>query len=677
MDEGEGSRRNRKPNYSRDEVLTIICGVQENKFNLLKKSCTVSANKVKQAGWKAICDRLNFFNPDRQRTVEEVRKKWKDLSAQARNDLMCKRNLAASAGNGAEDGEDVQHDSGGRDQKETAAGEFTPLILAILSEVGSIDMSAEDTGLLNINLNSLGGLADQPADQEAIYDTVVIQKQDNASEASQQSQNDADQLDDSDSRKRMRKPNYTKKDVLTLIQGVSDHKFALLQKICTHTTNKVKTEGWATICETVNSYNPDVMRTTEELRKKWKDLSKQARQDLANLRAAMAAGGNKPATVPGEFSALCLPILADAGLCDVTQEEINALKVNSVATVISLQQAAGAEFVTTSQANVLPSVMEKECDSFVGDSPSFGTAGLIGAPTAVGAVASNINSADAYFAPQPAPGEFALSTLASVSASKLKEKLREKLASGGPTTHSDIQDFQAAQAELQAVGVEVRLIENHPHHHSQQQQQQQLHEQQHQQSIESNSNNTHHQQHITLDGDPNSIIPTTLSSGTTIISTHNPQHPQQQHITQGLQMSAATPQHLFRASIVNRDNTKSLKRKNSNSSSSGSIGNIISSGAISTGGHAIFPIPVSIHPAPPTLSTPMTVLTGTPLVTGNMSPTSPTTSWVAEKQALEREKLQSEVEVLRLQKIKLRLEIEALVQQRQPESCQLLEDCLK
>ena len=72
MDDGESSRRNRKPNYSRDEVLTIICGVQENKFNLLKKSCTVSANKVKQAGWKAICDRLNFFNPDRQRTVEEV-----------------------------------------------------------------------------------------------------------------------------------------------------------------------------------------------------------------------------------------------------------------------------------------------------------------------------------------------------------------------------------------------------------------------------------------------------------------------------------------------------------------------------------------------------------------------------------------------------------------------------
>ena len=40
--------------------------------------------------------------------------------------------------------------------------------------------------------------------------------------------------------------------------------------------------------------------------------------------------------------------------------------------------------------------------------------------------------------PQPAAtGEFALSTLASVSASKLKEKLREKLASGGAASQTD------------------------------------------------------------------------------------------------------------------------------------------------------------------------------------------------------------------------------------------------
>ncbi|RUS69394.1 hypothetical protein EGW08_022845, partial [Elysia chlorotica] len=289
MDDGESSRRNRKPNYSRDEVLTIICGVQENKFNLLKKSCTVSANKTKQAGWKAICDRLNFFNPDRQRTVEEVRKKWKDLSAQARNDLVCKRTITTSAPNEG-DGDENQAGSVGRDQKEGSAGEFTPLILAILGEVGSIDMSSEDTGLLNISLNSFGNLGDQQAEQEAIYDTVVIQKHDTSD--SQQSNNEQE-LDDADSRKRMRKPNYTKKDILTLIQGVSDHKFSLLQKICTHTSNKAKTESWGAICQAINSYNPEVIRTSEELRKKWKDLSKQARQDLVNLRSALNSGANK------------------------------------------------------------------------------------------------------------------------------------------------------------------------------------------------------------------------------------------------------------------------------------------------------------------------------------------------------------------------------------------------
>lgn len=674
MDDGESSRRNRKPNYSRDEVLTIICGVQENKFNLLKKSCTVSSNKLKQAGWKAICDRLNFFNPDRQRTVDEVRKKWKDLSAQARNDLMCKRTIAHSAGNPG-DADDSHGSSGGREQKEVPAGEFTPLILAILGEVGSIDMTAEDSGLLNIGLNSFSHIGDQQAEQEAIYDTVVIQKQEAASD-SQQSQTEAE-LEDSDSRKRMRKPNYTKKDILTLIQGVSDNKFALLQKICTHTSNKAKTESWGTICQAINSYNPEVMRTTEELRKKWKDLSKQARQDLYNLKAAIASGHGKPTTPPGEFSALCLPILAEVGLVEVTAEEINALKANNVTTVISLHQAAGAEFVTTSQANVLAASMEKECDSFATDSAAFGTTGLIGAPTAT----QNINTADVS-----ATGEFALSTLASVSASKLKEKLREKLVSGGPASQEEIQDFQAAQAELQAVGVEVRLIENpHPHHG----QQPQDHKQSNQPGMDASG--AVHQHHITLE-DPSMI--SSVPSPAAAMMAANPNQPQQQQTqnglppgvtiqsSNGLQFAAPTPQQLFRAHIINNngaDSSNPLKRKlyssNNNNSNGATISNIITSGGVST----IFPIPISIQQQPPapSLSTPVTVLTGPSVVAGNISPTSPTTQWLSEKQALEREKLQAEVELLRLQRIKLRLEIEAMLQQRQPESCQLLEDYLK
>ena len=78
---------------------------------------------------------------------------------------MCKRTIASSAANNG-DGDENQASSGGRDQKEASAGEFTPLILAILGDVGSIDMSAEDTGLLNISLNSFGSLGDQQAEQE-------------------------------------------------------------------------------------------------------------------------------------------------------------------------------------------------------------------------------------------------------------------------------------------------------------------------------------------------------------------------------------------------------------------------------------------------------------------------------------------------------------------------------
>ena len=194
------------------------------------------------------------------------------------------------------------------------------------------------------------------------------------------------------------------------------------------------------------------------------------------------------------------------------------------------------------------------------------------------------------------------------------------------------------------------------------------------------------------------------TAGATIIANpHQNQQQQQQQQTQNglpqgvtiqntnngsLQLSAPAPQQLFRAHIINNsDNGNPLKRRIvsssniNNSSTTGTIGNIITSGGIST----IFPIPVSLHPGqpqvtapPPPLSAPVTVLTGTPVAGGNISPTSPpTTQWISEKQALEREKLQAEVEVLRLQKVKLRLEIEALLQQRQPESCQMLEDYLK
>ncbi|GFS06892.1 hypothetical protein ElyMa_006557000 [Elysia marginata] len=316
-------------------------------------------------------------------------------------------------------------------------------------------------------------------------------------------------------------------------------------------------------------------------------------------------------------------------------------------------------------------------DSFVSDSISFGTTGLIGAPTAT----PNMSSADVA-----ATGEFALSTLASVSASKLKEKLREKLVSGGSASQSDIQDFQAAQAELQAVGVEVRLIENpHPHHNQQQQEQ----KHQHQQPVMENSASSH-AHHITLE-DP-TIISSVSSPASAIISHSNQsqQHQQtQNNLTQAvaiqnsgsLQLSGPTPQQLFRAHIINSsDSSNPLKRRlyssGNNSNNGSAIGN--SNGSIST----IFPIPVSLNHAqtqPPaqSLSNPVTVLTGPSVVGGSVSPSSPNSQWVSEKQALEREKLQAEVEVLRLQRVKLKLEIEALLQQRQPESCQLLEDYLK
>ena len=235
------------------------------------------------------------------------------------------------------------------------------------------------------------------------------------------------------------------------------------------------------------------------------------------------------------------------------------------------------------------------------------------------------------------------------------------------------------------MGVEVRLIENHHHHHNQQQQQ---HDQQHQQALE-NSVNTH-QHHITLED--SSIISSASSAATAIISNPNQSQQSQNGLTSGvtiqnannnnLQLSGPTPQQLFRAHIINgSDSSNPLKRRifhGNSSNSSGTIGNIITSGGIPT----IFPIPVSLHqgqphPSGPPLSTPVTVLTGTNVVGGNASPTSPPTQWVSERQALEREKLQAEVEVLRLQRVKLKLEIEALLQQRQPESCQLLEDYLK
>lgn len=88
--------RRRKPNFTDNEVLIIITQYEMYKELLHSREASKSVIAQKQAIWKRITDTLNASYPLVERTVEDVRRKWKKLQSEAKRESAAHRQAQLS-----------------------------------------------------------------------------------------------------------------------------------------------------------------------------------------------------------------------------------------------------------------------------------------------------------------------------------------------------------------------------------------------------------------------------------------------------------------------------------------------------------------------------------------------------------------------------------------------------
>lgn len=87
-----------------------------------------------------------------------------------------------------------------------------------------------------------------------------------------------------------RKPNFTEGESLYLISQFERNSEILTSKMNDATTNKQKVEVWKRICSDYNSKNPIVLRTANDLKRKWKNMVRAAKKELLESTAHSESG---------------------------------------------------------------------------------------------------------------------------------------------------------------------------------------------------------------------------------------------------------------------------------------------------------------------------------------------------------------------------------------------------
>ncbi|KAL9984899.1 hypothetical protein ACROYT_G007244 [Oculina patagonica] len=87
-----------------------------------------------------------------------------------------------------------------------------------------------------------------------------------------------------------RKPNFTEGESLYLITQFERNSGVLTSKLNDASTNKQKVEVWKRICSDYNSRNPIVLRTANDLKRKWKNMVRAAKKELLEATAHSESG---------------------------------------------------------------------------------------------------------------------------------------------------------------------------------------------------------------------------------------------------------------------------------------------------------------------------------------------------------------------------------------------------
>ena len=88
-----------------------------------------------------------------------------------------------------------------------------------------------------------------------------------------------------------RKPNFTEGESLYLISQFERNSGVLTSKLNDASTNKQKVEVWKRICSDYNSRNPIVLRTANDLKRKWKNMVRAAKKELLESSTHSDSGG--------------------------------------------------------------------------------------------------------------------------------------------------------------------------------------------------------------------------------------------------------------------------------------------------------------------------------------------------------------------------------------------------
>ena len=103
---------------------------------------------------------------------------------------------------------------------------------------------------------------------------------------------------------RKRKVNFSNREIVMLLEGISAEKFVIMSKFQSTITMKKKKEAWKRIMDSINASGVAV-RTIDEISKKWKSLKSEA---FSNVHSQSKTGGG-PADKPTPYLDLGLDII--------------------------------------------------------------------------------------------------------------------------------------------------------------------------------------------------------------------------------------------------------------------------------------------------------------------------------------------------------------------------------
>ena len=108
-----------------------------------------------------------------------------------------------------------------------------------------------------------------------------------------------------------RKQNFNPSEIAVLTEKVEENLTILQSKLTNSVTNQKKNEIWQKIADAVNAVGV-TMRTTAEVREKWKSLHSQAKREFTELAKEQKKTGGGPAPkMPSTSTAKIIDLLKD------------------------------------------------------------------------------------------------------------------------------------------------------------------------------------------------------------------------------------------------------------------------------------------------------------------------------------------------------------------------------